>query len=64
MSTPLTISDLLIIRQALEEYEESEYAGEADINRARIALGRIRGHVNDMENHSMKVAELRCPDEV
>lgn len=64
IQTMLSMSDLLIIQQALEEYGESEYAGEVDLNRSKIALGRVRAHLALMEQNGRKVSELRCADGV
>jgi hypothetical protein len=58
MVTPLSISDMRIIKQALEEYSESEYAGPADLNRAGVALHRISLHLAGMEKNAVKVTEL------
>ena len=55
----LNLSDVRIIQQALEEYTESEYAGEIDINRAKIALGRIKNHLKIMESVGRNITELR-----
>lgn len=60
IQTALTVSDMKIIVQALEEYETSEYAGETDINRAKIAVGRVRSHLLYMESHGHKITEMRC----
>ena len=64
IQTALTVSDLKIIAQALEEYETSEYAGEVDINRAKIAIGRVRPHLSYMEDHGYKITEMKCHEPV
>lgn len=56
----LTISDLRIIDQALGEYEESEYAGEVDIARARVARGRVSEQIRRLEREGLGVTELEC----
>jgi len=57
--TTLNMSDMKIIEQALEEYTISEFAGPADINRAKCALSRIKGHVANLNADGQTITELR-----
>ncbi len=58
-STTLNFSDMKIIEQALDELRESEFAGPAEISRAKVALSRVRAHIADLEKSEQKITELK-----